>query len=188
VPIFFQHFSEFAPAAYRRQTGSGEALALSDFVSPAQMERLAIYRDYYRPIGLEDDLSINVTLEDVVICASTMRVKRGFGSDERELMNALRPHFKQAWMNAKAFMRVITSAKPTGRVWSPEAFETCFGLTPREAEVLLWLAQGKTNPEVAQILGIRPYTVRTHVERIFIKLGVNNRHAATLRALEVPGV
>jgi DNA-binding CsgD family transcriptional regulator len=186
VPIFFQHFSEFAPAAYRRQTGSGEALALSDFVSPAQMERLAIYREYYRPIGLEDDLSINVTMEDVVICASTMRAKRGFGSDERELMNALRPHFKQAWTNAKAFTRA--SAKPTGRGWSPDAFEKCFGLTPREAEVLLWLAQGKTNPEIARILGIRPYTVRTHVERIFTKLGVNNRHAATLRVFEIPGL
>ncbi|MGH7958985.1 MAG: response regulator transcription factor, partial [Opitutaceae bacterium] len=72
--------------------------------------------------------------------------------------------------------------------WTPEALEVRFGLTPRESEVLIWVAQGKTNPEVAAILGIRPYTVRTHLERIFVKLGVETRHAAGLRTIEVLGM
>ena len=49
-------------------------------------------------------------------------------------------------------------------------------------------AQGKTNPEIAVILSIRPYTVRTHLERVFAKLGVETRHAAGLRAIEVLGL
>jgi DNA-binding NarL/FixJ family response regulator len=59
------------------------------------------------------------------------------------------------------------------------------GLTPRAAETLLWLAQGKTNPDIATILGITESTVKKHVQEIFEKLGVETRGAATVRALEI---
>jgi len=59
------------------------------------------------------------------------------------------------------------------------------GLTPRAAETLLWLAQGKTNSDIATILGITESTVKKHVQEIFDNLGVETRSAATLRALEV---
>lgn len=58
------------------------------------------------------------------------------------------------------------------------------GLTPREAEILLWVSQGKTNPEVAMILGIGLTTVKKHLEAIFTKLGVENRTSAAALALE----
>ena len=51
-------------------------------------------------------------------------------------------------------------------------------LTQRESEVLCWVAQGKTNPEIGTILGISPRTVQKHLERIYVRLGVENRHAA----------
>ncbi len=59
------------------------------------------------------------------------------------------------------------------------------GLTPRVAEVLLWVAQGKTNSDIATILGISESTVKKHMLEVFDKLGVETRSAATLRALEV---
>jgi DNA-binding NarL/FixJ family response regulator len=59
------------------------------------------------------------------------------------------------------------------------------GLSPKEAEVLLWVAQGKSNAEVALILGITEATVKKHLENIFTKLGVEKRGAASLLALEV---
>ncbi len=62
---------------------------------------------------------------------------------------------------------------------------TQLGLTPREAEVLFWIAQGKSNPDIATILGAAVRTVHKHVEHIFQKLGVETRHAATLAALEI---
>ena len=58
------------------------------------------------------------------------------------------------------------------------------GLTARATETLLWLAQGKTNADIAAILGITESTVKKHVQEIFEKLGVETRGAATLRALE----
>jgi DNA-binding NarL/FixJ family response regulator len=59
------------------------------------------------------------------------------------------------------------------------------GLTPRAAEALLWLAQGKTNSDIATILGITESTVKKHVQEMFEKLGVETRGAAAVRALEV---
>ena len=59
------------------------------------------------------------------------------------------------------------------------------GLTPRAAETLLWLAQGKTNSDIATILGITESTVKKYVQEMFEKLGVETRGAAIVRALEV---
>lgn len=192
VPVFFAHFHEFAPADHRRLTGSGRALALSDFITRGGMNRLGMYHEYYRRIGIEDDLNINVDHGGVVTCAAVLRRRRGFRGEERELLNALRPHFRQAWANAQVFARLAGAATGPSRIpiaeWNPAPLERKFGLTPREAEVLLWVAQGKTNPETATILGIRPLTVRTHLERVFSKLGVETRHAAGLRAIELLGM
>lgn len=58
-----------------------------------------------------------------------------------------------------------------------------FGLTGREAEILLWLAEGKANLDISEILGISPRTVKKHLEQVFDKLGVENR--ATAAALAV---
>lgn len=60
----------------------------------------------------------------------------------------------------------------------------CAALTPRELEVLRLVAEGQTAREVAQRLGIRYTTARTHIQRILSKLGAHNRVAALARALE----
>lgn len=60
-----------------------------------------------------------------------------------------------------------------------------FGLTPREAEVLLWVAQGKSNAEISVILGAAEATIKKHLQSIFEKLGVDNRNAAAMQAIEV---
>jgi DNA-binding NarL/FixJ family response regulator len=53
-----------------------------------------------------------------------------------------------------------------------------FGLTGREAEVLLWISRGKANRDIGEIMEISPRTVNKHLEQVFIKLGVENRAAA----------
>ena len=68
---------------------------------------------------------------------------------------------------------------------SARPLEAELGLTRRVAETLLWLAQGKTNGEIATILGNSESTVKKHILEIFEKLGVETRTAASLRALEV---
>lgn len=61
-------------------------------------------------------------------------------------------------------------------------------LTPRETEVLTWLARGKTNRDIAEILGMSHRTVNKHLEHIFEKLGVETRAAAAALATRaIPG-
>ena len=59
-----------------------------------------------------------------------------------------------------------------------EAVGLSFKLTAKEAQVLYWLVKGKTNRDIGEILGNSPMTVKKHLERIFVKLGVETRTAA----------
>ena len=67
---------------------------------------------------------------------------------------------------------------------SPAEFSREFGLTNREGEVLSWLSKGKTNRDIAQILGLSPRTIDKHLEQIYSKLGVENRTAAAAIAVK----
>jgi DNA-binding CsgD family transcriptional regulator len=58
-----------------------------------------------------------------------------------------------------------------------------FALTAREAEVLYWVAKGKINRDIGDILGSSPATVKKHLERIYAKLGVETRTAAAAMAI-----
>jgi DNA-binding NarL/FixJ family response regulator len=77
-------------------------------------------------------------------------------------------------------LRELAAPQPRGA--DAPAFEA---LTPRELEVLGLLAQGKSNPQIAQELVISRATAKTHVERIIGKLGVSDRTQAALRAIEL---
>lgn len=64
------------------------------------------------------------------------------------------------------------------------ALRTRFSLTGRESDVLLWIANGKTNREIGQILEMSPRTVNKHLEQVFRKLGVENRTSAAAAAIK----
>jgi DNA-binding NarL/FixJ family response regulator len=83
----------------------------------------------------------------------------------------------------RATQQSIPEFKPNFDSHKP--LQEVLGLTPRVAETLLWLSQGKTNSEIGMILGNTESTVKKHVLEIFDKLGVETRTAASLRALEV---
>lgn len=72
---------------------------------------------------------------------------------------------------------LLRLAKDSGAS-TPQEFSRDLGLTSREGEVLSWLSKGKTNRDIAQILGLSPRTVDKHLEQIYSKLGVENRTAA----------
>jgi len=95
--------------------------------------------------------------------------------DNNELVQAIEARLNRSARQTKRdFKADFSSAEPLVKL----------GLTPRAAETLLWLAQGKTNADIALILGITESTVKKHVQEIFEKLGVETRSSATLSALE----
>jgi DNA-binding NarL/FixJ family response regulator len=77
---------------------------------------------------------------------------------------------------------LLRLAKDSGAE-APVEFSSELGLTTREGEVLSWLSKGKTNRDIAQILGLSPRTVDKHLEQIYSKLGVENRTAAAAIAV-----
>ena len=78
----------------------------------------------------------------------------------------------------------VPAASPDVIGYSDEALVARFGLTLRQAQVTRLIAQGLTNPEIAEVLAISRFTVRNHTEQVLAKLGVpgRGRVAAALRA------
>ncbi|MCD2176255.1 response regulator transcription factor [Rhizobium sp. C1] len=76
----------------------------------------------------------------------------------------------------------ITSANKEA---DDEILKRQFGLTGREAEVLVWISKGKANRDIGEILGLSSRTVNKHLEQIYVKLGVENRASAAVKAAAV---
>jgi DNA-binding NarL/FixJ family response regulator len=91
-----------------------------------------------------------------------------------DLLEAIEARLERA-QQQKGFSVDFKSAGPLEKL----------GLSPREAEILLWVAQGKSNFEIGLILQISAATVKKHLVHIYEKIGVESRNAATLRALEM---
>ena len=103
-----------------------------------------------------------------------------------DLLDAIRARFaREAAREAELDAKVDEARKFAPNFDSPAPLEQKLGLTPREAEVLLWVAQGKANGDIAIICGAAEKTIKRHLTHIFEKLGVEGRNAASLRALEI---
>jgi DNA-binding CsgD family transcriptional regulator len=81
----------------------------------------------------------------------------------------------------EAYFRLSESVQ--GR--EADILRSALQLTQREAEVLVWIARGKPNRDISEILNISPRTVNKHLEQVFAKLGVENRAAAASIATRV---
>lgn len=80
---------------------------------------------------------------------------------------------------------VRSSARDNSLMQKPASSASGREVTDRELEILHWLNMGKTNWEIAQILGISPLTVKNHVQNILRKLDVQNRGHAALKASKI---
>lgn len=98
-----------------------------------------------------------------------------------DLLNALRTRLRRQQAHDA---RVDAARTPFAPDFSSPIPLEALGLTAREAEVVLWVAQGKSNADIATILGMQETTVKKHLAHVFEKLGVESRNAVTLQALE----
>lgn len=100
------------------------------------------------------------------------RCGRDFGERDRERLELLRPHLAFLYAQAGTLRPIAPDPMPAG-------------LTPREREVLRWLAHGKTDAEIAGLMSLSKRTVQKHLEHVYVKLGVETRTAAVMRALAI---
>ena len=100
-----------------------------------------------------------------------------------EVLARLNAHVRNARAAREALAQASVPKRPLPPQASPETDRLLqAALTPRETEVLTWLARGKTNRDIAEILGMSHRTVNKHLEHIFEKLGVETRAAAAALA------
>ena len=119
------------------------------------------------------------------------RTGMSFGADDYltkpvvkdDLLDAIHARLKRRQLEEKRFQERLDETRFSLDFTSPVPLEA-LGLSVREAEVLLWVAQGKSNADIATILGATEFTIKKHLTHIFEKLGLESRHAATVKALE----
>jgi DNA-binding CsgD family transcriptional regulator len=156
---------------YFLKGGAPTALKISDFLTKTQYCSSPIY-ETQQLWGFSYCMAI--PLDAVPGKAAAFAVndrKKDFTERDRLVLNLLQRHFDQALRNARqTTIRLTRADKPLA------AYE----LTCREAQIGHWVARGKTNTEIALILGCRPRTIEKHMERVLEKLEVENRVAAAV--------
>lgn len=159
-------FAEYGwqdPLCGTRRGRDERVLRLSDHVTARTREQLEFDALVWRPLGIRDALRVWLPATGTRVRSIYLeRSGRNYTNRDVTLFTLLRPHLVRIRRNA-GFRRRANGYR---------------GLTPREAEVLGWIAHGKQNAEIAQLLFISPNTVRKHIENIFEKLDVRTRTAA----------
>ena len=158
---FDRHFHEHPLVRYHAYQGGRGTQRISDSLPIERFRRSALYNDYYRRIRIDHAMALPIYVRDGVLVSFVLnRTRRNFTDRERALLDALRPHL------ARVYQRLNRLG----------------GLTAREAEVLRWVAAGKSDAQIAAILHISARTVQKHLQHSYEKLGVESRTAAAMRA------
>ncbi len=174
------------------RTRDGQARAISDLVSRRTFQTSDLYLKFLGKYRSEDQLCVAEAFDGIRLVTLTLnRDTWGFTEREKTLLNALRPVLFQTFRRLRQLADY--SLAHDGVSLGPETRSVLIatlmtkGLTRREAEVTALLTEGACNHEIAKTLGISQGTVRKHVDRVFLKLGVHNRTAATRAALALLG-
>ncbi|AMR77916.1 helix-turn-helix transcriptional regulator [Cupriavidus nantongensis] len=169
-------FWQYDPAFYGER-----ALRESDFFSDDEFMALPMAREALLPLNARRLLAIVFEHEGYVVTVVSLRVSGSppFSDGDRDRLQALRPHLLRCYRQAQ--QRTVARLGPAERLRL--AFPT---LTPRQLEVCGWLAQGKSNEDIAAILGVSVDTVKVHARVIYDKVGAGGRHGVVAIAHTVP--
>jgi DNA-binding CsgD family transcriptional regulator len=146
-------------------------LRWSDLLTRRAWHALDLYWEVCRPLDGEHELDLWLaTPEGIAGGFGFDSFERDFSERDKLVLDTLRPHLIQLWRNATARRRESKSLAL---------------LTRREREILLWVARGKSNREIAAVLYLAPGTIRKHLDNVYDKLGVSNRAGAVGRAVSI---
>ncbi len=173
---FDRHFHEHPLVRYHAVERGVYAHRISDSLPQSRFRETALFNDYYRRVGLSHALALPIRMNGRELVSFVLN-RDGMDFDDRELalLDCLRRPL------ARLFDRVQAADRPS--VEFDDERLARLGLKQREGEVMHWVAAGKTDKDVAALLGLSPRTVHKHLQNIYAKLGVETRTAAVMRAL-----
>lgn len=165
------------PAFAQVVAGVREPLQLSDFITHRQLRRTEYYDLALKPLDIRHQVAVPILTGTH---AGGVVFNKGGQSDftleEIEVIRQLGRHIVLAHQTAQA---LFTAAPQQAQLQKADhLYLRRAGLSRRESEVLLWIAEGKRDKEIALILGISYRTVTDHVRAILTKLSVETRTAA----------
>ncbi len=165
--IFARHLPEHPVLAHQRRTGDGRSRRVSDFLSDRQFRALGLYRDFYRPAGVDHQMAVTVrTADGGLLGVALNRAGRDFSDDEVELVDLLRPH-------VRCSRELLPARQP--------AADDAGALTPRQRHVLQLVAAGYPDRAIGRMLRISIRTVHAHLQNAYRALGVTSRTQAVAR-------
>jgi DNA-binding CsgD family transcriptional regulator len=169
---FDRHFAGHPLVRFHADHPSGGSRRISDSLPAAQFRESALYDEYYRGIGIDHAIAVPLFVDRGLLVSFVLNRKaRDFSDRDCALLDLVREPLAALYRN------LLTRNKDRGFAALP--------VTPREREVLSWLAAGKTDRDIGEILGMSPRTVQKHLQHIYEKLGVETRTAAVVRAMEL---
>jgi DNA-binding CsgD family transcriptional regulator len=155
---------------------------ISDFLSLSEFRRLDLYQEFFRGLAVNYQMAVTIPSSNAVIIGIALnRTWRDFSERDRAMLDVIRPHLAQAYRNATERRALQERTEAAERaLWSLPPADLA-SLTRREHEVLVLVADGKTNPQIADRLALSPRTVQKHLEHLYEKLGVRTRTAAAMK-------
>ena len=155
---------------FHSQHPDGGAWRISDSMPMHVFKRREIYGDYYRRIGIDHVVAVPIVSNPRLVMSFVLnRAGHDFADRECDLLNRMQPALANLY-------RVTSMTARMNRAQESQLLS----LTPREHEVLTWVGAGKSDAQVAAILGLSVRTVQKHLENSYVKLGVENRTAAAM--------
>jgi DNA-binding CsgD family transcriptional regulator len=104
--IFAANAGQHPVLQYFLKTGDGRPRAISDFCSQDEFHRTSLYQEFYRPLGVEDQIALQLPAATSVIAITLHQEWQVFTERERLVLNLLRPHLVQGYRNAQAYQRL----------------------------------------------------------------------------------
>lgn len=104
--IFAAHLHEHPVVQNFLRTGDGRPYAISDFLTREQFEATGIYQQFYRPLGVEEQLALQLPFPDPIVAVTLHGDWGSYGPRDRALLNVIRPQLVQSLRNARALERL----------------------------------------------------------------------------------
>jgi DNA-binding CsgD family transcriptional regulator len=181
LACFDRYFRTHPLVRYHADQHGAGAHRISDSLPFARFRHTELYSEYYRRIGIDHVVALPVHRDQATLVSLVLnRRGRDFSDRERDLLDLVGGPLSRLYLKALALEAArseLPGMAPEARGWRTP------GPTPREVEVLRWLAAGKTDREIAALLGCSHRTVQKHLEHLYVKLGVETRTAAVMRWL-----
>jgi DNA-binding CsgD family transcriptional regulator len=177
IEVFDHYFYEHPLVRDHGHNPHAVTRRIDDLVPAGEFERTPLFNDYYRAIRIDHAMAVPIHVDrNLLVSFVFNRSEHGFSDRDCACLEVIRPHLGHLY-------RLTRALEGARKVPTPERATCDLPLTTREREVLHWLAGGKTDRDIGEILGISPRTVHKHLQRIYEKLGVETRTAAVMRVL-----